>query len=362
MNNAFEFHFFFGKNQEMGIQSIDFTQDPFPTYQERLHSLKNSWVKGKFLVWQNGVISKCLLTKPDLVILLGEALIFSNWIGALICRMRGIRVVFLGHGMYGNEPFFKLLFRKSFCKLANEHIVYERRAKKILQANGLKGKKIHVLFNSLDYDTHLKLRESLGHLDKKEIFPFLKNPADPTLIFIGRLTTSKKLDMLLRAVKALYLEGIKLNILMVGDGTERAMLEHYATDNLETGSFHFFGACYDEVIAGKLIAAADLCVSPGNVGLTAVHSLSFGTPLCTHNNWGNQGPEVEALEEGRTGIFFEENNLDDLILKLKEWSMNIPANREDLRRFCYTIIDTYYNPYYQEKVIQNVVEGHDPFI
>ena len=47
----------------------------------------------------------------------------------------------------------------------------------------------------------------------------------------------------------------------------------------------FYGACYDESKLGELIFNADLCVSPGNVGLTAVHSMGYGTPVITHNNF-----------------------------------------------------------------------------
>ena len=44
-------------------------------------------------------------------------------------------------------------------------------------------------------------------------------------------------------------------------------------------------------------------VSPGNVGLTAIHSLSYGTPVLTHNNFNNQMPEVESIQPGFNGYF-----------------------------------------------------------
>ena len=54
-----------------------------------------------------------------------------------------------------------------------------------------------------------------------------------------------------------------------------------------------------------------------NVGLTAIHSLSFGTPVLTHNNFDNQMPEVQAINEGENGGFFIENDLEDLIKKIE---------------------------------------------
>lgn len=65
----------------------------------------------------------------------------------------------------------------------------------------------------------------------------------------------------------------------------------------------FYGACYDEIKNAALIYNADLCVSPGNVGLTAMHSMVFGTPVITHNDFKWQMPEFEAIEPGKTGDF-----------------------------------------------------------
>lgn len=53
----------------------------------------------------------------------------------------------------------------------------------------------------------------------------------------------------------------------------------------------------------EFIYNADLCVSPGNVGLTAMHSLVFGCPVITHNCFEWQMPEFEAIQPGITGDF-----------------------------------------------------------
>ncbi len=73
--------------------------------------------------------------------------------------------------------------------------------------------------------------------------------------------------------------------------------------NQSKGRIWLYGACYDEEIIGELIFNAQLCVSPGNVGLTAMHSLVYGTPVITHNNFSNQSPEFEAIIDGKTGSF-----------------------------------------------------------
>ena len=356
-STAFEFHNFFGTNKAMGIKTIDFNDEIFKPHLIRIKLLKNYWIKGKYLIWQKGILRKVLFSRPDLVIALGEFPILSNWMAAIICRLRGIKIVFIGHGLYGDEKGLKLFLRKSFYRLANAHLLYERHAKKNMISNGFVSEKLHVIFNSLDYDNHKMMRTTTSDLTKEVVFPFFSKSSLPVFIFVGRLTKSKKINMLIEAMAELSTKGIHANLLVVGDGTEKSNLKGKASLMLEKGSYHFFGACYDENELGKFLATSDLCVSPGNVGLTAIHSLSLGTPVCTHNTFHNQGPEVESLEPGTTGVFFNENDTKDLEENLRQWLSKEKYNKEEMRKACFKIIDDYYNPYYQEKVIKNLVEG-----
>ena len=58
--------------------------------------------------------------------------IISTWIASFILRLRGVKVLFWGHGIYGNESLPKLLLRKIFLSLATHNLVYEERAKKLM--------------------------------------------------------------------------------------------------------------------------------------------------------------------------------------------------------------------------------------
>ncbi len=118
----------------------------------------------------------------------------------------------------------------------------------------------------------------------------------------------KKLDLLLEAINSINEETPKINLIIIGDGPERKDLEIKGISGIENQWLHFTGACYDEEEIGKYLSKSDLCVSPGNVGLTAVHSLSFGTPVCTHDNMSNQMPEAGAIQDGYNGFFFREND------------------------------------------------------
>ena len=115
------------------------------------------------------------------------------------------------------------------------------------------------------------------------------------------------------------------------------------------------GALYDESEIARYLYWADLCVSPGNVGLTAIHALSYGLPVITNDNFETQMPEFEAIEQGRTGDFFCEGDVGSLADRIELWLSRNP-NREQVRQRCYEVIDTKYNPSHQVEVLSQVLD------
>lgn len=354
--SEWETHFFYGDNK-IGIKSIDFESNQFSSKKENLHKVKNYW-KGEIIIWQKGIIRECLRSKFDIAVIVGEISRMSNWISAIICKIRGIKIIIWAHGMYGNEKGLRLISKKAFFHLADNLMVYERRSKVLLVELGFSTDKIHVIFNSLDYDTQKLLRYKFSNLQKKELFPYLKDASLPILIFIGRLTKVKKLDLLLEAVNLINHNTAKVNLVIIGDGPEREILEKMGIDGIKDGWLSFTGECYDEDIISMKLSMSDLCVSPGNVGLTAIHSLSYGTPVCTHNNMSNQMPEAGAIIDGYNGFFFIEDDVIDLKNKIERWINNV--DRDMVRINSYEVIDKYYNPHYQVNVIKRIVNGEDP--
>ncbi len=352
--SSFEMHFFFGSNHKLNIKSIDFDKEPFKTSKERLTLIKNHWLVGKILYWQTSVIPICFKSDFQVAIFLGELSILSTWIASLICRFRGIHVIFWTHGLYGNEGFFKKKLRLLFYRLADEIMVYEKRAKKLLLQNSFLEDNVHIVYNSLDFDSHKVIKRRILNSDQINQVDFFKNNSLPLLIFVGRLTSVKKIDLSIKALEILNKNNFLVNLLLIGEGDKRGYLESLVSQSALQNQIYFYGACYDEYTLGRYISMADLCVSPGNVGLTAIHSLTFGTPVCTHNNWYNQMPEVEAIEEGYSGCFFEENNIASLAFTIEDWLKNVPK-KERVANHCFRKIDETYNPYEQLKIIQRMI-------
>ena len=158
--------------------------------------------------------------------------------------------------------------------------------------------------------------------------------------------------MLIDAVSYLHQQGKDYNLVFVGDGERKASLMEKVKEKGMENSVWFYGACYDETVNASLIYNADLCVSPGNVGLTAMHSLVFGTPVITHNDFEWQMPEFEAITENVTGAFFEKDSVPSLTKTIEDWFANHGNEREVVRKACTDEIDNYWTPDFQMDVIR----------
>lgn len=301
--------------------------------------------------WQRGVVCQ-LFKNYDCYILLGETRALSTWLFCVLARFlkRRKKIYFWTHGWYGKETRLESLIKKIEFKLPNGGIfTYGDYARKLMIKEGFNGNKIFPIHNSLNYDQQMGIRKTLVH---QKIFQDHFGNNNPNLFFVGRLTPVKQLDQVLDAMTICNKKGQYFNLTFIGDGTEMKKLKTKSEELELTDQVWFYGPCYDEQKLGLLIYNADLCVAPGNIGLTAMHSLVFGTPCITHNDFPYQMPEFEALEEGNTGTFFERDNVEDLAQKITDWFEKMGGNREVVRKLCMYKVDSEWNPYYQINVIK----------
>ncbi len=351
-----DYFFYSSKKGFSGIRSIELSESKFVSQNGKLNwfFVKNLYLKD-ILIYQIGVISKCLITNYDSYIFCGEMYIFSNWIAALICKIRRKHLLFWGHGIYGNENNLKRILRLLYYKIADYHLVYGNRAKRLLVESGFSADRIYVVYNSLNNNLHNELFNSRNNNDfeklKIELFP--ASSELPVIVFIGRLTREKKLSYLLKALSLSKSRGVKYNCLIIGEGGELNYLQTLS-DSLEISDhICFYGASYDEKINANFIMLSECCVSPGNVGLTAIHSLSLGTPVITHNNLFHQMPEVEAVIEKKTGLFFKEDDINSLSEVIDDMILN--KRKSFMQAYCIEEIAKFWNPASQTAVFDAAV-------
>jgi glycosyltransferase involved in cell wall biosynthesis len=279
--------------------------------------IKNIAIRG-ICFWQTGLFRLACSKEHDVHVYWGEAHRLSTWISAVFSRILGKQVVFWGHGIYGNEGRLKGWVRRSFYRLSNVLLVYSDYGKDLLVERGFASNRIYVIKNSLDCQKQNEFffkKKSRAELAKLELF----SEQDRVLIFIGRLEPQKRLQMLLEALVILNRGAEEhYKLLVIGAGSQRASLLQLAEGLNVSSDVVFYGACYDDEILAPLIMMADVCVSPGEVGLTAMHSLIYGTPVVTHDDFAEQMPEFEAICPGVSGAFYEHGDLGDLCAKIEQ--------------------------------------------
>jgi 1,2-diacylglycerol 3-alpha-glucosyltransferase len=308
----------------------------------------------KFL-FQWGLISLALRKDIPQIIYLGNPYYITTWVSAALARLAGKKVFFWTHGWTRQDQGLKRWIRNIFFRLCNAMLLYGNRAKKIGLKNGFVSENLYVIYNSLNYNEQKTFRENFSFEDIKHIRNDLFGPTHyPVVVCIGRLIKSRKIELLLDASVLLRDKGHMIDVLIIGDGPELSRLEARAKKQLLSVKFH--GACYNEYVLAKHIMAANLVVMPGSVGLTAVHGLSYGIPVISHNNPDQQMPEWEAIKPGLNGDFFEQDNSSDLALIIKKWTQSefVP---ESTRQKCFEVIDRYYNPRYQREIIEQALAG-----
>ena len=309
------------------------------------------------LLYQTGIVRLALSRKFDTIIYLGNVYFISTWLGAILARLTGKRVLMWTHGFIREEHGITGWLRKRFYALAHGLLLYGNRAAHLCKNMGFDPDRLYVILNSLDYNEQVTIRRDISDNDLIKLRSQLFEHHDwPILIATCRLMENKRLDMILKAASLLLQRGQHVNVLLVGDGPARDSLKAYADELGIMDRVNFYGECHDEKILGPLISASSVCVMPGEVGLTAMHAMAYGTPVVTHDQGGFQMPEYEAIMPGETGALFRHSSVEDLVDKITAWLMR-ENERTETRNACYEIIDKLYNPYFQQRILNEAVAG-----
>lgn len=288
-------------------------------------------------------------------VLIGDPQLLDTWMLPLQIKLynRKAKIYYWSHGWYGKESKLRALIKKIYFRLADGVLLYGNYARELMIKEGFKPETLFTIHNALHHDQQVALRNAIK---PSNIYKEHFGNDNPTIIFIGRLTKVKQLDMVINALSILKDKGKRYNLVFVGDGTERESLENRVKENKLEKNVWFYGACYDEKLNAELIYNADLCVAPGNIGLTAMHSLAFGCPAISHNDFKWQMPEFEAIHPGTTGEFFERNNVESLAETITKWFADHKDKREEVRQACYDEIDNYWTPEFELSVLKKALK------
>lgn len=347
MDKEFECDFYFGDTVFQPLMSFNPHElKGFKGY------IKARRTKFKSFIWHSG-ISSIFNHKYTHYVLTGDSSMIINWLIILYAKIFHKKVYLWAHGVKTSELKKRTrLLLKAFFTHVTGVLMYNRYNCKYMKMLGCKEDKLHVIHNSLD--TSLQ-SETYSRLTSSDIYKKHFGNNNPTLIYIGRIQRVKKTELILEAMFILKNKGIDLNLVVVGanidDDTFVKKLDEYQLHS----NVWLYGPCYDEAKNSELIYNAAVCVSPGNVGLTCIHALSYGTPVITNDNFSTQMPEFEAIVEGKTGDFFKEDDIQDLTKKIAYWISLSNEQRNRCRNIARSIILEEWSVDYQVNLLTKVL-------
>ena len=148
---------------------------------------KNELFKGFY--WQTDTIN--LIFKPfDIYILTGEPYSVSTWLILILARIMGKKTFLWSHGWYGRESKVKRKMKSMFFKLSTGVLLYGDYARNLMIEEGINPEKLVCIYNSLDYESQLKVRYKLT---ETSVYSNHFHNDFPTLVYIGRIQKIKKI-------------------------------------------------------------------------------------------------------------------------------------------------------------------------
>jgi glycosyltransferase involved in cell wall biosynthesis len=282
----------------------------------------------------------------------GEPFCLSTWLFLLLSKLTNKKVIGWTHGWYGREGIIKGNIKRRFFKLFDKLLVYNDYSINLLKQQGIDKSRLFCFANSLDSDRIKTIRKQISDTD---IYRSHFGNDNPVLIYCGRIQKRKRLDLLINCLERLNQEGFPTNLMMVGADDEGTGIDRLVKEKGLTDKVWSYGPYFDERLLGEFFSNATVCISPGNVGLTAIHSLSYGCPVITHGDFPYQMPEFEAIRPNITGAFFKRDDINDMTETIKKWIESYRHNRDQIRQQAYDEIDKKWNIHYQIEVLKRVL-------
>ena len=191
-------------------------------------------------------------------------------------------------------------------------IVYGKVSQEYIQDLGYPAERIFVAQNTVDVT---RIISEVG--SARERAQVLRNHLglNGRLVvgYLGRLTSQKQVHKIIGAFDHIRSQGLDVELVIAGDGPERASLEALASTGALSGHVRFAG----EVPVGgegAYFQLFDLVVSARNAGLAVLEAMAHGRPvLCTPEVL----PETEMLERDVTGFIargYEANDLSESMM------------------------------------------------
>ncbi|MER9670163.1 glycosyltransferase family 4 protein [Mesorhizobium sp. M0203] len=224
----------------------------------------------------------------------------AHWLSCMIAALIYPKKTLLwGHGL-GRNPVANLM-RVILARRAAGVLLYEESAKADFADAGCHVERIFMAGNTVEV---MNPRRAQGQRSR--------------FLYVGRLQARKRIDQFLRAfadVRPHLPSGTGITI--VGDGSGRGELESLTSSLGIADQVEFLGELYDDDALAAQYARAIAYVSPGHVGLGALHAFGHGVPVVTGKS-ESHAPEIENVVDGVNGYLYggENSELGEILIRM----------------------------------------------
>ncbi len=233
-----------------------------------------------YLCWQDGVIKWLETHNPDALIVEANPRNMSTRLAVRWMHARGRPVLGWGLGvppLTGRLALARHWNRLSFLRTLDGLIAYSRRGAEEYRALGLE--QVFVAHNAVAKRPTTRPPERAQSLI-----------AAPTILFVGRLQTRKRIDILLGACGTFPSES-QPRLIIVGDGPARVESQSLAQKIYPQATF--VGQKHGEFLR-PYYAGADIFALPGTGGLAVQQAMTHGLPVIVAQGDGTQDDLVRA--------------------------------------------------------------------
>lgn len=289
-------------------------------------------VAGKHILWHGAAVKELSANTYDVVIQQFETKMLSLWKIRNIQKQRKQHFILWGIGESLKPTPFLDVFRRFLARTASAMVFYADKNRERYAEMGLKREKLFVARNLIDIKPIQEAARKYSSSDIEALKIDRGIVQGPVLLSVGRLLKRKRNDLLLLTLQKLLPDFPHMQVVIIGDGPEMDELKNMAQSLGVHENTKFLGKISDEDELASWFLSSDLVVAPGQIGHLATHAHAYGVPLITGDDRSVQGPEVEILLRGETGMVYKYDQLDSLTTTVRTLLEDEPRRKEMAER------------------------------
>jgi glycosyltransferase involved in cell wall biosynthesis len=257
------------------------------------------------IVWWRAIFRNIYRIKPDIVIILFSPGNITFWIVQLYCYLNKIKVGLWSSGFIrkeitGVQKKIRSIFLNFFLTRAKFHICYGTKYKRELLELGIDESKIFVAQNTINIEKIIAQGNNKTYDSSSLTINFL---------FVGALIKEKKLDMAIKAIAKLILEGFDIQFNIIGQGSILNELNSLVINEKMENNIFVLGPKYDSELS-LYFNAADIFLLPGTGGLAINEAMAYRLPIITTIG---DGTVIDLVLEDQNGYYLDEvSSLDNI--------------------------------------------------